>query len=107
MFAPTLLCFFLLDLVLFQQEWYLIFFTLIVDGTFMGVYVKMASLEKYSTIDSYTTTSRLRCSDKCTSNEECRTFVYHEVNTTCVLYEDYSGKDLHMCDSNTGCYIKQ
>jgi hypothetical protein len=58
-----------LALVLFQQEWYLIFFTLIVDGTFMGVYVKMASLEKYSTIDSYTTTSRLRCSDKCTSNE--------------------------------------
>lgn len=88
--------------------WYLfIFFTLIVDGTFMGTYVKMTSPFLYSTIDSYTTISRLRCSDKCTSNEECRTFVYHELNTACILYEHYSGKDMHMCDGTTDCYIKQ
>ena len=89
--------------------WYLLFFTLIVDGTFMGTYVKMTSPYLYSTIDSYTTISRLRCSDKCTSNKNCRTFVYHELNATCVLYEDYSGtgSDFHVCDGTTDCYIKR
>jgi hypothetical protein len=81
-----LLRFFLLDLGLFLQCGIIILFTLIVDGTFMGTYVKMTSPYLYSTIDSYTTISRLRCSDKCTSNEECRTFVYHEINTACILY---------------------
>ena len=102
-----LLRFFLLDLGLFLQCGIIILFTLIVDGTFMGTYVKMTSPYLYSTIDSYTTISRLRCSDKCTSNEECRAFVYHELHTTCILYEPYSGKDMHMCDGTTECYIKQ
>ena len=87
--------------------YFFFFFTLIVDGTLMGTYVKMTSPYLYSTIDSYTTISRLRCSDKCTSNEDCRTFIYHELHTTCILYEPYSGKDMHMCDGTTDCYIKQ
>ena len=41
----------------------------------------------------------------CDSNTDLHKTIY--LNTTCVVYEDYTDKDLHMCDSNTDCYIKQ